>query len=407
MALLKCNECGKEISDKATTCPNCGCPITTEKEEVIKDFNEENSKTQVIKEKKKKEKVKKPFYKKGWFIILVIIILFSAISSIKNNKVEEINWNSDIELSNMLPEPKSKKADISINSDSYMSVYIHKTTKEDYKEYLSECENKGYNLEADKSTTYYYAYNSEGYKLSLSYDENNSKMNISLDAPMEMNNIQWPTSELAQLLPIPKSTVGNISTDTSNRLYVYIGNTSLEDYNTYVNECSQKGFSVDYDKGEKYYNAKDSNGNKLSLDYIGGNTMTIEISKVEEMTATDTTQPTATDTNNQKTPEKTTSEEPKETSTKLVNGMRPEFKEAMDSYEKFMTEYCDFMKKYADSNGNDLTLLADYAKYMSEYSKFVSDFEKWDSDESMNTAETAYYIDVQARVSKKLLEVSQ
>lgn len=26
MALIKCPECGKEISDKATYCPNCGCP---------------------------------------------------------------------------------------------------------------------------------------------------------------------------------------------------------------------------------------------------------------------------------------------------------------------------------------------------------------------------------------------
>lgn len=27
MALIKCNECGKEISDKADKCPNCGCPV--------------------------------------------------------------------------------------------------------------------------------------------------------------------------------------------------------------------------------------------------------------------------------------------------------------------------------------------------------------------------------------------
>lgn len=26
MALIKCPECGKEISDKASSCPNCGCP---------------------------------------------------------------------------------------------------------------------------------------------------------------------------------------------------------------------------------------------------------------------------------------------------------------------------------------------------------------------------------------------
>ena len=27
MALIKCPECNKEISDKATTCPNCGFPV--------------------------------------------------------------------------------------------------------------------------------------------------------------------------------------------------------------------------------------------------------------------------------------------------------------------------------------------------------------------------------------------
>lgn len=28
MALIKCPECGKEISDKATSCQNCGCPTS-------------------------------------------------------------------------------------------------------------------------------------------------------------------------------------------------------------------------------------------------------------------------------------------------------------------------------------------------------------------------------------------
>lgn len=32
MALIKCTECGKEFSDKAAACPNCGCPVS----EVIK-----------------------------------------------------------------------------------------------------------------------------------------------------------------------------------------------------------------------------------------------------------------------------------------------------------------------------------------------------------------------------------
>ena len=28
MALINCSECGKEISDKATSCPNCGAPTS-------------------------------------------------------------------------------------------------------------------------------------------------------------------------------------------------------------------------------------------------------------------------------------------------------------------------------------------------------------------------------------------
>jgi len=31
MALIKCSECGKEISDKASTCPHCGNPINQSK----------------------------------------------------------------------------------------------------------------------------------------------------------------------------------------------------------------------------------------------------------------------------------------------------------------------------------------------------------------------------------------
>ena len=28
MAIVSCPECGKQVSDRASACPNCGCPIT-------------------------------------------------------------------------------------------------------------------------------------------------------------------------------------------------------------------------------------------------------------------------------------------------------------------------------------------------------------------------------------------
>ena len=36
MSLIKCPECGNEISDKAYSCPKCGCPIKQEKVIVVK-----------------------------------------------------------------------------------------------------------------------------------------------------------------------------------------------------------------------------------------------------------------------------------------------------------------------------------------------------------------------------------
>ena len=43
MALIKCSECGKEISDKAPACPNCGNPIsqpTAPQETVVRHIHE-------------------------------------------------------------------------------------------------------------------------------------------------------------------------------------------------------------------------------------------------------------------------------------------------------------------------------------------------------------------------------
>ena len=48
MALIRCPECNREISDKATACPGCGYPLnspsqeTTEKERLLKEAEEKD-----------------------------------------------------------------------------------------------------------------------------------------------------------------------------------------------------------------------------------------------------------------------------------------------------------------------------------------------------------------------------
>ena len=76
MALIKCSECGKKISDKAKSCPNCGCPI--------------------IKEKKRKKSKSKSKRRNLYFLITICIIVFgiTLFLILKNNKNIYIGkWN--------------------------------------------------------------------------------------------------------------------------------------------------------------------------------------------------------------------------------------------------------------------------------------------------------------------------
>ena len=50
MAMIKCTECGKEYSDKASACPNCGCPISYSLVESINDNKSEEFEYETHKE---------------------------------------------------------------------------------------------------------------------------------------------------------------------------------------------------------------------------------------------------------------------------------------------------------------------------------------------------------------------
>lgn len=92
MALINCPECGKEISDKAGNCPNCGCPIQPE-QETVKDnrgerwSSEQSSKTETKKNQDKSKK--KGGCLKVLLIVVAICMVLEIISSIGGNDEED------------------------------------------------------------------------------------------------------------------------------------------------------------------------------------------------------------------------------------------------------------------------------------------------------------------------------
>lgn len=394
---MKCSKCGAEFQGKF--CPECGA----------KAENEVTLTPPPIQEGKNK----KPFYKKWWFILITVVLVLCVIVAFagnKGSKNDKIDWSSMI-LKDVIPNPPSNKGTLYENSDEELRVDLDNVTDEQYNKYLNECIDLGFTVDADKISNSYEAYNEEGYSLELRHTSDD--LDITLKTPMQMETISWPTGTAGSLIPAPKSTTGKFNYEHDKSFSVYVGDTSQADYDEYVTACSDKGFTVDYDKGEKYYIADNAEGYHLSLRYEGNKIMLVSIDKPNEEEisgeAEDASEaeasPTAKPTEEVKPTEEAASTDDSNSSSVGSDGLRTDFKEAMDSYESFMDEYCEFMKKY-NENPSDLNLLADYATYVSKYADVVNKFDAWES-EGMNDAELAYYLEVQSRVAAKLAEVAQ
>ncbi|MBP3898971.1 MAG: hypothetical protein J6D57_14210 [Mogibacterium sp.] len=84
--------------------------------------------------------------------------------------------------------------------------------------------------------------------------------------------------------------------------------------------------------------------------------------------------------------------------------LSPEFKKTMDDYEAWFDHYCEVMKKYQEDSSN-IELLSEMTDLLSEETEMLEQMENMDQSQ-MNSAELAYYIEVTARIEKKLLEVA-
>lgn len=86
-----------------------------------------------------------------------------------------------------------------------------------------------------------------------------------------------------------------------------------------------------------------------------------------------------------------------------AEGIRPEFKNAMDSYEDFYVKYCEFMAEYKN-NPTDMGLLMQYSQMMQQLVEMDEAFDTWES-EDLSSEELKYYLEVNNRVMQMLVGV--
>lgn len=368
--IIFCKNCNTQIPTKVKKCPACGA------------------------------KNKKPFYKKWWLVLLILIL---AISILKPNgdKAEEIVW-TEMVLGEYLPAPSLEKGKVSSNSERILSVDLHKAKEEDFKSYVAALKAMAYTEDAFESDTSYIAYNTDGDQVSVHFWQSDDQLDISLYPAEEMGSITFPQTGVGSQMPLPATNMGKVVKDSSDVYQVWIGQTTKDIYAAYVAACEEAGFIIGYDKKEESYTAYNEEGIKIKVIFRNYQTMEITIEAAKEEVPEESTPqpelPSESVKESESKMEEVPSQEPE-----LVDGLRPEFKEAMDSYEAFYKEYCEVLKAYT-KNPTDLPLLGKYTKLMQEAVEMGEAFDKWGGEE-LNTAETLYYVEVSGRVAAMLLEV--
>lgn len=336
--------------------------------------------------------------------LLLVVFSFTGCLSSKNDSssksssssssktYEKIEWPSS-GLATLLPKPTFKYGSIDANSDTYLWVTFNKATEKEFNDYVEECKNQGFTNDSDYTSGFYSAYNNEGYSLTLTFFESSSEVGLNLYTPEQYAEFSWPSSSLASLVPETNSHEGTVKENSETNVRIIVGNTTAEELSDYINACIEKGFNVDYSKTDTTFEGKDSNGNSLSVKKSSFNEMTITITKPEEKVE-ETPVPTS----------ETASSDNSNNDSVLSDVVTPSFKEMMDSYEAFFDEYIAFMEKYENSDDTS-SMAIDYINIVSKELEWIDKIDAVD-ESTLTTADDLYYLEVTARVEKKLIDAS-
>lgn len=332
-------------------------------------------------------------------LVMLALVVAGNLVHCVNSAPKDLNWPST-GMATLLPKPDSGKGEVQTNSDSSLYVKVSNYDESKYSKYVEACKEKGFTIEAKSETKSYEAYSEDGHHLKLSFYSDD--MTIDLDAPLEMSALSWPTSGPGSLLPKPISDKGSVSANSSSQFTVTVGETSQQDFATYVEECSKAGFNVDFSKSDTVYQAENGDGTKVYVKYEGFNQMSVSVYAAKDSASTSQKGDSASSTPTDIPAQSETSASSGDSS--LASGVTPSFKETMDGYEEFMNQYVDFMVKYQDG-GSTAAMLADYGKMVAKEAEWLNTIDTIDED-SLSDADLAYYLEVTGRVTEKLASIA-
>lgn len=219
----------------------------------------------------KKGVINFPFKRFSLFCMIFSLVLFfpflAAISEdstriyLAERQMTEIDYPRG-GFTDMLPAPISDYGRIYTNNELEFNFDFYNVSQPRYEAYVKSLKRMGYSNVDYEFSTSFCAFNEEGYKVTA-YLSSDGSMDIRLESPQQLEYFDWPDSRLAQMLPEPEYPYGRIDSDRSEAFSMCLGRMSESDFQDYVRDCRELGFTNDYERTKHSYTAYDESGSIL------------------------------------------------------------------------------------------------------------------------------------------------
>ena len=324
--------------------------------EQLNNSNQKNQNEEIRKEdtNKDQEKTKKKSFKIILAILLptiIICVVTVIIVQMLIKQTEQNRWKEPFILANCLPELPVRPTEIKeyINSSSSsLEINLNNLDKQNYDKILEKVKQK-YPLDNKDFGIMYEAYDSNGTKITLKPIFDTVKFDtvkIEIKKLLYNGAIKWPTSGIASTIPRPTSTRGIISINNDEFFLVYIQDMTKEDLKNYFEQCKQYGYNLNITSlDQTFYESKNQNGDILSLQYDGGNVVSITVeqgrkksqfSELSNSQSNDNQESNNEDAKVKQEFQKTMKEVEQRLQQQKETGIDPKFQKLVDDYLRFM-----------------------------------------------------------------------
>lgn len=154
--LITCKGCGETIYKGTKKCPHCG----------------------------KKNRKPTGLIVIGVIVLLIVIASLAGKITRNNDKKVTYKWPS-YGIAALLPEPAAKYGKIYSKSEDYFSIELYFVSQSDFENYVDACRESGFTVDYREFSSHYYADDKNGNSLTISFDNKDAEMSISLSAANE------------------------------------------------------------------------------------------------------------------------------------------------------------------------------------------------------------------------------